>query len=451
MASPIRNAPTTSPKSSRFSRTTLLVAVAVLLPVGIAVGLPYLPPLGGTPHLLTSPVSQFPPSNLSFERRAIGPNPGYNPLITNVKIVDLDKDGLPDILACDARRNRVFWYRQLPSGEFDEIPIGDEVNSPAVAIPVDLNGDGKQDVVVGLLGNGIQPTDERVGQVVWMENRGDGTFVNHVILSDVWRVSDVQAGDFNGDGKIDLVVAVFGYLRGEILWLENLGEGRFKEHLLFATDGPSHVPVADYDGDGDLDFAALVSQDHEEVWMFVNDGKGNFTPKRIFWSLNFDQGSAGLIAADLDKDGKMDLILSAGDNLEINHNYPQPWHGCFWLKNKGGMEFEAHRIGSVGGVYAAAVADFNGDGHNDVVLACMFNDYMRPGSASVVLLENDGHQNFTAKMISDQPVYLATIAAGDLDGDGKPDIVAGSANMPDPRPEPFGRLTAWFSRKRSPP
>ena len=102
-------------------------------------------------------------------------------------------------------------------------------------------------------------------------------------------------------------------------------------------------------------------------------------------------------------------------------------------------------------MYAAAVADFDGDGDDDVVAASMFNDWRRPGSASLVMLENDGRQNFTAKMISDQPAFLATVAAGDLDGDGKPDIVAGSANLPYPMPVPPGRLTAWFSRKGSQP
>ena len=278
--------------SSPISRAAALLAVAVLLPIGIAVGLPYLPPLGGPPPLLVSPVSHFPPAYQSFDRRAIGPDQGFSPIVTNVKVVDLDRDGRPDILACDARRNRVFCYRRLPSGHWDEIPLGDELHSPAVATLIDLDGDGDPDVVVGLLGNGIQPTDDRVGQVVWLENRG-GAFVNRILLDDVRRVSDVQAGDLDGDGDVDLAVAVYGFLRGEVLWLENRGDGRFRDHLLFATDGPSHVPIADFDGDGDLDIATLVSQDHEEVWVFENVGKGEFAPRRVHWSMNFDLGMPG--------------------------------------------------------------------------------------------------------------------------------------------------------------
>jgi len=439
--------PPARPRSFRLNLA--LAAIAVVIPIGFVVAWPHLPARGGAVSIQLSPVSHFPPSRLVFDRQALGGDPGFRPRIANVRIVDLDKDGRNDIVVCDAQRNRVFWYHQRPDGGFDEVPIGDELNRPAGATPVDLDGDGDLDLVVAVLGD-VLPTDERVGQVVWLENRG-GTFINHVLLQDVRRVSDVQAADLDGDGDIDLAVAVFGYNHGEILWLENKGGGRFRDHLLLATQGPSHVPIADFNGDGKPDIAALVSQDHEEVWLFENRGKGEFAPRRVFETLNFDLGSAGLIATDIDRDGKPDLLLVAGDNLEVNHHYPQTWHGCIWLRNSGAGTFESRRIGNVGGVYGAAVADFDGDGDNDVVLACMFNDWHRPGAASLVLLENDGRQNFTAGMIADQPIHLATVAAGDLNGDGRPDIVAGSLYLDTPPPGRAGRVTLWLNRKGGAP
>jgi hypothetical protein len=432
------------PPAARRSRANLaLAAVALLIPVGVVIGLPYLPARGGAVAVHPSTVSHFPPAKLAFERQTLGREPGYRPQITNVRIADLDRDGRADVLACDARLNRVFWYRRLADGKWEETSIGGELNRPACATPVDLDGDGDLDVVVAVLGD-VLPTDDRTGQVVWLENR-DGTFHNRVLLDHVRRVSDVQAGDLDGDGDADLAVAVFGYHRGEILWLENRG-GKFRDHLLFATQGPSHVPLADFDGDGDLDVAALVSQEHEEVWAFENRGKGQYAPMRIYESPNFDLGGAGLVVSDLDRDGKPDLLLTAGDNLEVNSHYPQPWHGCLWLANRGAWKFEARRIGSVGGVYAAAAADFDGDGDTDVVLASMFNDWHRPGAAALVLLENDGAQNFTPAGVSDSPHYLATVAAGDLDGDGRPDVVAGSFLLYAPRPDAVGRITLWRNR-----
>lgn len=440
-----RAAPSLAPSRQRASRLTQwLLGGAVLQPVLIWAALTFLPLHGESLPVSPSPVSHFPLSALRFDQRTLGPEPGFRPQITNVQIVDLDKDGRIDVIVCDAQRNRVYWYRQLRDGKWEEVALGDELNCPACATPVDLDGDGDLDLLVALLGS-VQPTNDRVGQVVWLENQA-GIFRDHVLLDDVRRVSDVQAGDLDGDGDIDIAVAVFGFHHGEILWLENRGNGRFRDHLLFATQGPSHVPIGDLDGDGDLDIVALVSQDHEEVWAFENRGSGEFTPRRLHGFLNFDFGSAGLIATDLDKDGDLDLILSAGDNLEINHHYPQPWHGCVWLENKGGWRFEVRRLASVGGVYAAAVADFDGDGDNDVVAACMFNDWRKPGSASLVLLENDGRQTFTPKMIADRPIHLATVAAADVNGDGKPDIVAGSLFLSDP-PHRSGRVTLWLQQK----
>ena len=436
-------------ESRRPSRLTwVLLAVAVLLPVGIAIGLPFLPEHGEAVPVHPSPVSHFPASTLPFDVQAIGPEPGYRPRITNVRIVDFDNDGFADILVCDAQRNRVLWYRQIGANKWEEIPLGDELSSPAAAVPVDLDRDGDRDLVVAVLGN-VLPSDSRIGQVVWLENQG-GKFTNRVLLDDIRRVSDVQVGDLNGDGHVDIAVAVFGYHHGEILWLENRGDGRFRDHLLFTSQGPSHVPLGDFDGDGDLDISALVSQDHEEVWLFENRGGGTFAPHLVHGFLNFDVGSAAMISSDLDKDGKLDLLVAAGDNLEVNHHCPQPWHGCIWLKNLGDQRFEARRIGNVGGVYAAAVADMNGDGHNDVVLGCMFNDWHTPGSASLVLLENDGRQQFTAKMIADQPIHLATVAAGDLNRDATPDVVAGTLQLHHSASR-SGRVTAWLSRKRDLP
>lgn len=439
-----------SPSPRRLSWPTVtLVALAVLIAVvvvGVLIFTP--PPIGGPPELFTSPVSHFPPAPLAFDPQPLGTGPGYRPLVTNVRVVDLDADGRPDVLACDGRRNRVIWYHSRPDGKFDETPIGDELACPVGTAVVDLDGDGDRDVVVAVLGD-IWPTDARVGRVVWLENKGGGVFATRVILDHLRRVSDVQAADLDADGDIDLAVAEYGYDRGCVLWLENKGGGKFADHLLLATQGPSHVPLADLDGDGDIDIAALVSQEHEEIWAFENDGKGGFTPRVLHAFTNFDLGGAGLIADDLNGDGKPDLILSAGDNLEVNGHFPQPWHGVYWLANGGRWKFEIRQAAAVGGVYAAAVADFDGDGDRDVVAACMFNDWRSAGAASLVLLENDGSQRFTATKLADRPIDLATVAAGDLNGDGRPDVVTGCLHLTDPG-DRAGRVTLWLNRGKRP-
>jgi hypothetical protein len=436
---------------SRRSRVQAVLAlVALLLPIGLYVLLPHLPSLASPPSLIRAENAQFAASGLPLSPQALGTAGTPHSKITNVRIVDLDRDGLPDILVCDAQRARVLWYRQGPPGTWNERVLGDaDLPAPCHTSIADLNGDGHPDIVVAVLGS-VWPTDERVGRVAALINDGRQNFTTKILADDLRRVADVQAGDLDGDGDIDLVVAEFGYDRGSIRWLENRGKLRFRERLIYAVPGTIHVPLLDLDSDGDLDIVALVSQEDEEVVAFENLGKGEFAPRReLFSTPNFDLGTSGLFVADLNQDGRPDLLLTAGDNLEVEYPAPQPWHGCIWLVNEGHGKFTPKRIATVGGVYAAAAGDLDGDGDIDVVLACMFNDWRRMGSAGLVWLENDGKQNFTTWQIADRPTHLATVASGDLNGDGRADIVGGCL----PLMEPFdraGRLTVWLSPGRKP-
>ena len=427
--------------------TLLLGVVAVGLPFVISALLPHVP-ASGAPLELLDLAARYPASELTFDRRPIGTQEDFRPRITNVNIVDLDQDGFPDILACDAVRHTIWWHRHAGSGAWEDRTLcpTNSIAAPAHTTVVDLDQDGDVDILVAGL-RSEWPTDERVGQVILLENTGDLTFEVKILLDDVRRVTDVQAGDLDADGDLDLVVAEFGYLHGRILWMENLGEGRFVDRELAMAPGTIHVPLADYDQDGDLDIAATVTQNEEEVWILENTGAETFSPipHRVWYTPNFDIGGAGMIQTDLDRDGDQDLILSVGDNLELVYPCPQPYHGAVWLENRGDLEFEAHRISNLAGTYAADVADLDGDGDTDVVLASMFNEWKQPGSASLVWLENDGTQNFTTWQIDEAPSHLCTVACGDLNGDDRPDIVAGSLLTFEPF-ERAGRVTAWLNQ-----
>ena len=427
----------------------ILIGVALALPAAISYLLPQIPPLRTLPEPSAALGSHFPASAIGFERREIGPQVQQRPLICNVQILDFDGDGRSDILACDARRQAVVLCRQEPAGVWTEEIIADDLPAPAHATVVDLDQDGDRDVVVSVLGD-ILPNDGVIGRLVWLERTAEG-FIPHVLLDDVRRVADCQAGDLDGDGDIDLAVAVFGYARGQVLWLENRGQGRFRDHELLAAPGTIHVPLADYDGDGDLDIAAIVSQDEEELWGFENLGEGEFRPRRLWYTVNFDIGSAGLVVDDLDRDGDPDLILPVGDNLEVTHSFPLPYHGCLWFENTGGWNFTPRRIAVFGGTYAAAVGDLDADGDRDIVLVSMFNNWDEPRNGSVVWLENDGRQQFETRQIDTRPTHRVTAAVGDLDGDGRDDIVTGGMHLVGPF-DRMGRITAWFNRgaKRAP-
>ena len=424
-----------------------LLGLALLLPGATFYVWPKLPAVGPLPELKPGGRAYDPSPTVKFERITIGPEPVGLPLITNVQIVDFDADGRSDILACDGLMNQVLLYRSDGKGGWDEEILADNLAAPAHATATDLNGDGRTDLVVAVLGN-LEPDDGVIGKVVVLENTPDG-FITHTVLDNVRRVADAQVADLNGDGNLDIAVAVFGYNRGGVWWLENRGEFAFREHQLLSMPGVIHVPIADFDGDQRPDIAAIVTQDEEELWAFQNLGEGAFRARRLWRTFNFDLGSAGLIASDLNQDGKVDLILPAGDNLEDLDPYPMPYHGCYWFENRGDWNFEQRRLSEFGGTYAAAVGDLNGSGYEDVVLVSMANDFRRPGRASIVWLENDGTQNFSPWQIDDFPTHFVTVACGDLNGDDRPDVVAGGFHMRGPFNR-IGRITAWINQGDGP-
>jgi FG-GAP-like repeat len=371
------------------------------------------------------------------------PGPSDRPMVANVAIVDLDEDGLADIVAADAETNRVVWLRQSPRGRFTERTIAD-IPGPAHVHAADLDLDGDLDLAVASLGV-LFPNNGKIGSVVLLEHDGRGRFTPHVVLDRVARVADVRSGDLDGDGDLDLSVALFGYDQGETRWLENAGNWRFESHVLQELSGPINAEIADIDGDRDLDIVTLVSQEWEEIYAFVNDGRGHFSPTRIFGASNEDFGSSWISLADLDRDGDPDVVYSNGDAFDYQTTTGRSWNGVQWLENTGGGRFTYHRIGDLPGASSPQVADLDGDADLDIAVVSAYNNWTDATAQSLMWLENDGQQRFTLRDLASAPTHLVTLAIGDLDGDRRPDLVTGGMHMSWPY-DRLSRLTVWMNQ-----
>jgi hypothetical protein len=292
---------------------------------------------------------------------------------------------------------------------------------------VDLNNDKMPDAIINFGGD---PEDPASATNFVLLNQGGGNFkINGNTLPPV-----LASGDFNGDGKTDLVVA------GQVLF--GVGNGTF-------TAGPkltgisSSAAVGDFDHDGHLDIASANAQG---VYVTFGNGKGVFTtPKRIS-----TLDSETVVAADVNHDGYLDLIagwisVQVYTNLH-SRAFSDP-------KTYAGPEAE-------GGVSAPAffVADFNHDGYVDflqqnlitfgqksgVFVAPIETQSTYPGSVAVGDLNKDGYEdvvvaNELAGTITVFPgtgqgylaagtsyetgLQAATVAIGDVNNDGIPDLV----------------------------
>lgn len=376
--------------------------------------------------------------------QAVGQPIGEDPRISNIDTVDLDQDGLLDVIVCDTLEHRVSWIRQYPNGVFTEFicaPDDGPIKAPAHVQPFDFDRDGDLDLLVASLGQ-LFPTNQQLGSVIVLENDGSMQFHQRVIRKDIMRVSDVRGGDLDGDGDSDLVVAMFGAFDGGTFWLENRGDGTFKEHTLQTLSGPINCPIVDIDEDGDLDIALLVSQEWEEIYLFVNNGAGQFSPKLIWGATNEDFGSGNIRMVDLDQDGDTDVLYTNGDAWDYVPPEPRPWHGVHWLQNQGNYQFDIHRIATFGGPYSALPMDIDLDGDMDVTVTSMFNEWEDPMSQSVIWLENNGAMQFARRDISNTPTNIQTAAEGDFNGDGKTDFVTGGMYT-DPPHDRRSRILLW--------
>jgi hypothetical protein len=226
-------------------------------------------------------------------------------------------------------------------------------------------------------------------------------------------------------------VAAFGWHRvGGITVMLNRTQDwsrpSFERRKVDGRPGSIHVIPTDLNGDGQLDFVALIAQEHEAVVAFLGDGKGGFAARTLYAAPHPNWGSSGIQLVDLDKDGDLDILVTNGDMFD--DDILKPYHGVQWLENKGGLRFEPHPLARLPGAYRAVAADLDGDGDVDVAVSAFTGaagaDPRSPLPALVWLEQVKGGRFVRHTIAAGHPVY-ATLDAGDMNGDGDIDLVTG--------------------------
>jgi len=271
------------------------------------------------------------------------------------------------------------------------------------AVVADVNGDGIPDVIVASQ-NGN--SDGTVGVLLGF---GNGNFQPTVAYdSGGSHAFSVAVADLNGDGKADIVVLntlnsnTVGVLLGH-------GDGTFSPAVTYAAGGGG-VAVADVNGDGIPDIIT------SGVGVLLGNGDGTFRPVVYYGS----GGGNGIALADVNGDGKLDVVVGdlAGSTGHVGV-----------LLGNGDGTFQPEVLYASGGIqpYSVAVGDVNGDGKPDIAVSNYCTDGSCAGNGTAAVLLGNGDGTFqAATTYNSGGKFAEAVAIGDVDGDGKPDLIVGN-------------------------
>ena len=336
-------------------------------------------------------VTPLPPMGISFRHLIIddAPNTGKDCCTDIAALGDINGDGFLDVVigAQDAPTDGLVWYA-YPDWTKYVVGDGDYTTDGETA---DIDRDGDIDIVISSYSR---------NEIVWWENAGDPTQKDDWILHAIGQsfVHDIEIGDVNGDGFVDVISKS---KEGEGILGLYLAPADPKEAWQFvqldATAGEG-LALGDLDEDGDLD----VAMSH--YWYENLDGEGLTWQQRKVTE-NWGQ-DARVIVWDMNQDSKDDIILSHSEGQGR----------IAWFENPGWNE---HLIDSseLEGVHSLEVGDFNLDGLPDV-----FAGQMHTASQKQVMVYlNAGNNAWDKIVLAKTGTHNARI--GDIDRDGDLDIV----------------------------
>jgi FG-GAP-like repeat/Divergent InlB B-repeat domain/FG-GAP repeat len=261
----------------------------------------------------------------------------------------------------------------------------------------DFNGDGHLDLAVA---------NEFTDNVSILLGNGDGTFNTAVNYAAGDYPSSVAAGDFNGDGHLDLAVA--NYVSYNVSILIGNGDGTFNTAVNYAVGRyPYSVTAGDFNGDGHIDLAVANYRDtaglvSDYVSILLGNGDGTFNA-----AVNYVPGSRprSITTGDFNGDGHLDLAVANSNSDDVSI-----------LLGNGDGTFNA-AVNYAAGDFPISVStgDFNRDGYLDLAVA---NDV----SQNVSILLGNGDGTFNAAVNYAAGGFLFSVSTGDFNGDGKQDL-----------------------------
>ena len=314
--------------------------------------------------------------------------------LISVAVADFNGDGRLDLVAGEDYSTNVVVMLGVGDGTFLPPTAFAAGSGPVALVTGDFNGDQRADLAVAYAGDTYIYGSGPGGGVAILLGNGDGTFQPAVSYAVGTIVLSIVAGDFDGDGTLDLAT---GNIESHgVSILLNRGDGTFLTPSLALSEDERTIESADFNGDGRLDLA-LVSTGE----VSLGNGDGTFQAPRRYGQAS----SMSLAAADFNGDGHPDLAAGFNDN------------GSMFLGDGDGTFQQPIPFQLAGGLFAIIAGDFDGDGRPDLAAVLHFFDSM------AVLLGN-GDGSFRPQSVNAVGIEPTSVATGDFNGDGRLDLAA---------------------------